>query len=147
MDFRAITAADERWDAVKAYAEKCSWRAGKALAARMDDGGFADWERVIVALDRETICGFCTVSQTDCLPNAAYTPYISFLFVDEAYRGQRLSEQMIRYAEAYLHSVGFCEVYLVSDHVNLYEKYGFQVVDRQMAPWGEEEKIYHQTIG
>ncbi|MDO4298341.1 MAG: hypothetical protein Q4C59_07700 [Lachnospiraceae bacterium] len=41
---------------------------------------------------------------------------------------------------------GFEEVYLVSDHVNLYEKYGFSVVDRKMAPWGEEEKIYWQRL-
>jgi hypothetical protein len=32
------------------------------------------------------------------------------------------------------------KVYLVSDHENLYEKYGFRVIDRKTAPWGSEEK-------
>jgi hypothetical protein len=42
----------------------------------------------------------------------------------------------------YLKGVGFDQVYLVSDHENLYEKYGFRVIDRKIAPWGSEEKIY-----
>lgn len=38
------------------------------------------------------------------------------------------------------------KVYIVSDHENLYEKYGFHVIDRKIAPWGSEEKIYVQEF-
>jgi len=75
-----------------------------------------------------------------------YTPYVGYVFVDEACRGRRLSQQLIRYAMNYLKQQGFEEVYLISDHENLYEKYGFSVIDRQMSPWGSEEKIYRQTL-
>jgi len=84
----------------------------------MDDQGFVDWERVIVALDKESICGFCTVTKTDCIPDVDYSPYIGYIFVGEMYRGQRLSEKMIQYAMKYLKSLGFDKAYLVSDHVN-----------------------------
>ena len=147
MNIKTLTSADKLWSKVKKYAENCSWRAGKALAQMMDKGAFQDWERVVAALDGEEICGYCTVAKTDCIPDVEYTPYIGFLFVDEAYRGNRLSQQIILHAMDYLKSVGFEKVYLVSDHVNLYEKYGFQVIDRRMAPWGEEEKIYVQKLG
>lgn len=147
MNIKTLTSADKLWSKVKKYAENCSWRAGKALAQMMDKGAFQDWERVVAALDGEEICGYCTVAKTDCIPDVEYTPYIGFLFVDEAYRGNRLSQQIILHAMDYLKSVGFEKVYLVSDHVNLYEKYGFQVIDRKMAPWGEEEKIYVQKLG
>lgn len=147
MNIKTLTSADKLWSKVKKYAENCSWRAGKALAQMMDKGAFQDWERVVAALDGEEICGYCTVAKTDCIPDAEYTPYIGFLFVDEAYRGNRLSQQIILHAMDYLKSVGFEKVYLVSDHVNLYEKYGFEVIDRKMAPWGEEEKIYVQVLG
>ena len=53
---------------------------------------------------------------------------------------------MIEFAEEYLKSIGFEKVYIVSDHNNLYKKYGFTVKDRIIAPWGEEEKIYMQNI-
>lgn len=56
------------------------------------------------------------------------------------------SQKLILYAMKYLKSVGFDKVYLVSDHENLYEKYGFQVLDRKIAPWGAEEKIYMQNL-
>lgn len=146
MNFRAITSSDVLWDRVRDYAAECSWRAGKALANDMDNNAFVDWERVVVALHDDNICGYCTVTKIDCIPDVSYTPYIGFLFVDEKYRGERLSQKLIQHAEDYLKTVGFDKVYLVSDHENLYEKYGFRVVEHKIAPWGAEEKIYVQEI-
>lgn len=146
MNFKAITSSDELWCRVRNYAESCSWRAGKSLANAMDENVFKDWERVIVVLDNEKICGYCTVAKIDCIPDICYTPYIGYMFVDEEYRGNRLSQKLIQYAMDYLKMVGFDKVYIVSDHENLYEKYGFKVIDRKMAPWGSEEKIYMQEF-
>lgn len=146
MDYKMITSSDVLWQKVRNYAEGCSWSAGKSLANAMDKQLFTDWERVIVAMDQETICGYCTVAKTDCIPNVTYTPYIGYMFVGEAYRGNRLSQKMIRYAMEYLKELGFNKVHMVSDHENLYEKYGFEVIDRKIAPWGSEEKIYVQEI-
>ena len=61
MNCKLIAASDELWCAVRNYAESCSWKAGKALANAMDTHAFRDWERVVVALDNERICGYCTV--------------------------------------------------------------------------------------
>ena len=146
MIIKAITASDEMWNKVKSYAYNCSWKAGKSLAKAMMNNDFKDWERVIVAFANNEICGYCTVAKTDCIPNLIYTPYIGYLFVDEECRGNRLSQKLIVYSMKYLKSIGFNKVYLVSDHENLYEKYGFKVIDRKMSPWGSEEKIYIQEL-
>lgn len=146
MNFRTITSSDELWCKVRNYAENCSWRAGRALASAMDHNGFSDWERVIAAIDNEKICGYCTVSKTDCIADVDYTPYIGFVFVGEEYRGNRLSQQLIEYAIDYIKNIGYNNVYIVSDHENLYEKYGFRVIDRKIAPWGCEEKIYIREL-
>jgi len=146
MEMIALTPADEWWNTTREYAKNCSWRAGQSLAEAMDRQAFTDWERVVIALENERICGFCTVTKKDCIPDLVYTPYVGYVFVDEACRGRRLSQQLIRYAMNYLKQQGFEEVYLISDHENLYEKYGFSVIDRQMSPWGSEEKIYRQTL-
>ena len=142
MEFKELTAGCREWNIVADYADNCSWGAGKTLAKAMRENDFTDWERVIAAFEQGQIAGFCTVTRTDCIPDVKYTPYIGFMFVDENYRGRRLSEKLIMNAMEYLKGLGFREVYLVSDHINLYEKYGFEVIDRKMAPWGEEEKIY-----
>ena len=146
MNFKTITPSDELWSRVRNYAESCSWKAGKSLANDMDNNVFKEWERVILAFDNEKICGYCTVAKTDCIPNVCYTPYIGYMFVGEEYRGNRLSQKLIQYAMDYLKTVGFDKVHIVSDHENLYEKYGFHVIDRKIAPWGSEEKIYMQKL-
>ena len=146
MQIRMITSSDKMWNSVMVYAESCSWRAGKYLANDMKNNSFSGWERVIVSLENEDICGYCTVAKTDCISDVPYTPYIGYIFVGEPYRGNRISQQMIEFAKKYLKSIGFDRVHIVSDHENLYEKYGFTVIDRKIAPWGEVEKIYMQTL-
>lgn len=146
MVFELITPSNNLWEQVKEYALTCLWAAEKSLARDMESGAFSGWERVIVAHKYEQICGYCTVSRTDCISNFTYTPYISYIFVDEKCRGNRLSQKLVLFAIAYLKRVGFSDVYLVSDHENLYEKYGFSVIDRALAPWGAIEKIYHKSI-
>lgn len=147
MEIEVLTKESGKWRAVAEYAQCCPWRAGKELAEKMLRGGFTGWERVIAAMEGDRIAGYCAVTKTDCIPGLAYTPYIGFVFVDESCRGIRLSQKMIICAMGYLESLGFAEVYLISDHVGLYEKYGFTGVDRQIAPWGREETIYRQKLG
>ncbi len=142
MHFFTITSSDVMWEKVIQFAQNCSWRAGKSLSQNMSDNIFTDWERVIVALHENDIAGYCTVAKNDCIPNVPYTPYIGYLFVDEKYRGHRLSQKLISYATSYLKTLGFNQVFLVSDHENFYEKYGFKVIDKKLASWGEIEKIY-----
>ncbi len=146
VEFVIIGPYDPLWETVARFAGECSWRAGKALCAEMSENAFSDWERVIVALEGTDIAGYCTVKKSDCIPNVPYTPYIGYVFVDEKHRGHRLSQKLILHAMDYLKALGFSRVYLVSDHENLYEKYGFSVIDRQRAPWGEMEKIYIREL-
>ena len=96
MNFKAITSSDELWDRVRDYADNCSWRAGKSLANAMYNYLFSEWERVIIALDNQKICGYCTVAKTDCIPDVPYTPYIGYLFIGEEYRGNRLSQKLMQ---------------------------------------------------
>jgi N-acetylglutamate synthase-like GNAT family acetyltransferase len=99
-------------------------------------------------LDGSRMAGFCTLSETDCLPDVEYTPCISYVFVGEPYRGNRLSQRLISSALDYAGELGFQEVYLISDHVGLYEKYGFVGVDRKPAPWNPQvmETIFIHSV-
>ena len=122
-------------------------KAGVNLSEIMKNNNFFDWERVFVALIDNNIAGYCTLSKNDCIPNVDYTPYVSFVFVGEPYRGNRISEKLCLNAISYAKSIGFDKVYLVSDHINLYEKYGFIKIDEKEAPWGAMETIFmHSTL-
>lgn len=92
-----MTNTHEKWETVAGFAEKCSWRAGKYLAELMRSDSFRDRERVFAAFDDGIPAGFCTLTEKDELaPKYPYTPFIGFVFVDEAHRGRRLSGKMIK---------------------------------------------------
>lgn len=142
MEIRAICQSDELWQKTIEYALRCSWKAGPFLGRAMKENQFSDWERVFVVLKQENVIGFCTLAKTDCIPDVSYCPYIGYVFVDENHRGKRVSEKMIGHALAYAKKLSFEKVYLVSDHINLYEKYGFVKIDEKKDLWGNNEKIY-----
>lgn len=146
MTIKIITPADAEWLKVIEYAEGCSWRAGKNLSAAMKEEKFTEWERVFVAIEAEKIAGYCTIAKRDCIPDIPYTPYIGFMFVGEEFRGNQLSQELIIKAMGYAKELGFNNIYLISDHDNLYEKYGFTIIDKKIASWGTEEKIYMQSL-
>lgn len=146
MKIEIINNNDKLWNILIKYAKECSWAAGPTLSKWMKDKKFKDFERVIVAYEEDIICGYCTVTKEDCIPDVSYTPYIGFVYVDVNYRGNRLSEKMIDFACGYIKSIGFDKAYLTSDHENLYEKYGFKVIDTKKAYWGSLEKIYMKEL-
>ena len=150
MTITPLTRADARWDTVADYAAGCSWSAGLLLAHRMRSGSFHDWERVFAAwTDGGNLAGYCTLTADDCLPDVPYTPYIGMLFVGEPHRGHRLSERLLQAASDYAASLGYSRVFLISDHVGLYEKYGFMKADERPAPWnpGQTETVFFRHTG
>jgi len=146
MKIKHISPDNELWQRTIDYAKNCSWRAGPIFAKQMEETRFTEWERVFVAVDDNNIAGYCTFVKKDCIPNVEYTPYISCIFVGEKYRGKRLSEKMILAVMEYAKKLKFNEVYIVSDHINLYEKYGFIKVDEKMDYWNNLESIYKRTL-
>ena len=148
ITIRPLTFGDDFWNPLEEYADTCTWRAGKFLAQSMRANGFSDCDRVFIALDGANIAGFCTLVKNDCIPDVSYTPYISSVFVGEKYRGNRLSQKLIDFVLGYAKGLGFDKAYLVSDHINLYEKYGFVKVDEKPAPWNPtvmETIFMHET--
>lgn len=139
MEIKTTKRFDDFWEHAINYANDCSWIAGPFLAKQMLENKFQDWERVFIVTDGLRICGYCTFTKTDFIPDVAYTPYIGFLFVGEEYRGQRLSEKLIQQVLEYAKKVGFTKVYLVSGEKGLYEKYGFVKIEEGKDSWGEEQ--------
>lgn len=145
MKIIPICSNDKLWNKTISYAMMCPWKAGPFLVKAMKEEQFTDWQKVFIALDEQRIIGFCTLAKTDCIPDVSYIPYIGYIFVDENYRGNRISEKMIQCAMTYAKGQCFDRVYLVSNHINLYEKYGFIKVDEKTDYWGNDEKIYMHT--
>ena len=129
MKVQSINSGDYLWKKTFAFSETCSWISGTHLAERMQSNSFADWERVIIATDKDNVVGFCVFEGKGIVPpEYDFRPFINLVFVDEPYRGKHISKLMIKYALDYAKEIGFKEVYLKSEHHGLYEKYGFEKV-------------------
>ena len=135
------------WQKTAAFARECSWRAGPYLAERMEKEAFTGRERVIACLDGERVAGFCTFSEKDSLPDGdAHTPFIGFVFVDEAYRGKRLSQRMIDRACLHAADLDYDAVYIVSGEKGLYEKYDFQKIGDVKTVHGTVEQLFRRDF-
>ena len=112
MEIKMMQKGHGLWDKTILFAQSCSWKAGPFLAERMKLNVFKDWERVVVAVENETIVGYCTFSERDELSEEYdYSPFIGFVFVDERHRGKRISEKMIQ-------KILSCEIHWISDSLH-----------------------------
>ena len=147
MEIKSLVSTDEWWQSVAEYANTCSWQpTGAYMANRMKNNEFFDWERVFVALEDAMIAGFCAFSKTSRVFGDTYSPYVGFIYVGEPFRGKRISEKLCAFVFNYAKTVGFDKVYLYSDLVNFYEKYGFIKIDEKDAPWGAKQSIYMRHV-
>ncbi len=89
---------------------------------------FSEWETMFVALVNNQIVGMASIAKADYYPMPEIYPWVSSIFVTEEYRGHRISERLIEAANQYAKSLGFKETYIPSEHIGLYEKYGYHYV-------------------
>lgn len=119
-----------------AFAANWSWEETREhVSAMLRDWSFTDWEAAFAALDGEKIIGLCTALKTDYYPLPGIFPWVSCLFVAEAYRGRRISGLLIDAANAYLREQGFTRSYIPTEYTGLYEHYGYRYL-REIVNYG-----------
>ena len=147
-EIHAMTEEHPYWEPTIRFAEQCSWRAGPHLAREMRKSSFKDWERVFCAVVDGKVAGFCTLAKKDELPPSyGLSPFIGFVFVGEAFRGNRLSQRMINAATAYAGEIGFPKVYLMSGEIGLYEKYGFRKLGDYPTIYDTVDQLFCRETG
>ena len=143
LDIQSMKYGHKLWNATADFASICSWRAGSQLAELMRKNNFQEEESVFVALVDGNIAGFCTYTRRDELSSEYdFTPFIGFMFVDEKYRGNRLSEKLIQAACEYAKFGGVNKVYIMSGEIGLYEKYGFECLGWYKTIFDTEDQLF-----
>ena len=148
MEIQLICQGHPLWEKTMAFARASSWSAGPFLANMMEKNAFRDWERVAVVTDGEQPAGYCVFAEKDELPEEyGFSPFIGFVYVDEKYRGRRISEQMIHEVVRYAGTLGFRKVYLMSGEHGLYEKYGFEKIGEYRTICGTTDQLFYKNTG
>lgn len=77
----------------------------------------------------------------------SWTPWIGCVFTYPEYRGHRLSEKLITLAEEYSIKEFNAEyTYISTDHIGLYEKYGYDFFTEADTVWGEQTRVLRKKV-
>ena len=130
--------------------EQCDWSAAKFLAQLLKENRFAEvcGEGAVLRIMSEgaELAAFATLAPKDCIDDRQLTPWIGFVFTVPRYRGSRLSEKIISCLCASAKAQGHERVYICTDHVGLYEKYGFAYMENRIDVWGTDSRIYYKQL-
>lgn len=79
-----------------------------------------------LCLDEEKIVGGMGVIENDFHDRKDLSPNICAVYTEEEYRKQGISGELLNMVVADMKEKGITPVYLVTDHVGFYERYGWE---------------------
>lgn len=140
MSYYVLKKKESKWLSVAAEINRADWKAAKYLARKMMNYEFNEWEGIVIAENNDQIVGFCSFVSKDIV-DLAYSPYIAIVYVDPTFRGKGISKEIVKIAEKQLLKVGFHSIYIVTQHVGLYEKLGYSQIDEAEDKFGRPMRI------
>lgn len=129
------------------FIDSCSWTEVKQhLTDMVKNWVFTDWEAMFAAILDDKIVGITSIMKTDYYPMPEIYPWISCVFVSEEYRGHRISEKLIAFANRYAEENGFKRSFIPSEHVGLYEHYGYRYLQDITNYGGGTDHLFVKDI-
>lgn len=125
--------------------KKCDWSAASILSKQLTDNTFHQTlgnGTLYLLIEGNYLVGFGTLTQKDCINDDNLYPWIGYIFIQPYYRGHRYSQGLINQMLIDAIRQGYSCVYLATEHIGLYEKYGFTYIENRIDIWGDINRIY-----
>ena len=125
---------------------KCDWGAGVLLHNLLSRGAFFDavgeGSRVLLLTDGDELVSFCTYAQKDDIQPTELTPWMGFVYTFPQYRGRRCVGYLFAEIERLAKQEHIAKVYISTNHIGLYEKYGCEYFTQMQDMDGETSRVY-----
>lgn len=83
------------------------------------------------------IIGCAGLIRNDFISKMDLYPWICIIYIEEKFRGNAYGLLLLEKAKNDAKAGGVSSLYLCTDHIGYYEKYGFTYIGEGYHPWGE----------
>ncbi len=126
------------------------WKAAHYLHSLLNEEAFTERyglsAKLFMLVDDKKLIAFCTLAERDEIEAEDMAPWIGFVYTYPDFRGHRYSEWLINHACDTAKKDGRKQVYISSEEVGLYEKYGFGFIADMKTIWGEETQVFSRKL-
>lgn len=130
--------------------KKSQWSAGQFLHKLLSDDTFKDTvgesSDVLMLTEGDELISFCTLAEKDDIQPTELTPWIGFVYTFPQYRGHCYSEKLLSYAEEKAKEKFFDKIHISTNHIGLYEKFGYELYGIMKDIDGEDSRVYIKEL-
>ena len=130
--------------------KRSDWGAGAFLHELISNGTFFEavgqGSKVLLLIDGDELLSFCTYAQKDDIQPTELTPWMGFVYTFPEHRGHRYMGLLLEEIERLAKEEHISEVYISTNHIGLYEKYGCEYRTQMNDMDGELSRIYVKKI-
>ena len=97
-------------------------------------------------IDGDKLISFCTFAPYDDINPTELTPWVGFVYTFLEYRGNHYAGLLLDYAESIAAIMGKENIYISTNHIGLYEKYGYEFLKMDKDIHGEDTRVYRKEL-
>lgn len=125
------------------------WRAIPTLVRFIEENSFHNnlgKGTLLLLTEGDRLLSFVTFAERDSIEDDSLSPWVGFVYTFPEYRGHRYVGKLIRRCEEIAAENGVPSIFVCTDHVGLYEKYGFSYIESRADIYGDDSRIYRKNI-
>ena len=130
--------------------KRSDWGAGAFLFELISKGTFFDAvgeeSRILLLIEGDALISYCTYAEKDDIQPTELTPWMGFVYTFPEHRGHRYIGKLFDEIERIAREEGISEVYISTNHIGLYEKYGCESKTQMNDIDGTPSRIYVKKI-
>ena len=130
--------------------KRSDWKAGAFLYELLSENTFFDTlgegSKVLLLVEGDELISYCTYAQKDDIQPTELSPWMGFVYTFPEHRGNSYIGLLFEEVERLAQEEHVSQVYISTNHVGLYEKYGCEFLTEMNDLDGNPSRVYVKKI-